>query len=138
MIPQLGRVVIQNDVEIGANTAIDRGSLGDTIIGEGSKIDNLVQIGHNVRIGRGCMVAGGCGLAGSVTLGDFVMLGGQVGIADHLTVGTFAQLTGGAGVMNDVPPHSIWGGAPAKPIKVAFREQVALRDLARGGRGKGG
>lgn len=137
-MPQLGRVIIQNDVEVGANSAIDRGALGDTVVGEGTKIDNLVQIGHNVRIGRGCLIAGGCGLAGSVKLGDFVMLGGQVGIADHLTIGTFAQLTGGAGVMNDVPPHSIWGGQPAKPIKDAFREQLAIRDLVRSKRAKGG
>jgi UDP-3-O-[3-hydroxymyristoyl] glucosamine N-acyltransferase len=135
-MPQLGRVVLQNDVEIGANTAIDRGALGDTIIGEGTKIDNLVQIGHNALIGRGCMIAGGCGLAGSVTLGDFVMLGGQVGIADHVRIGSFAQLAGGAGVMHDIPERGIWGGRPAKPIKEAMREQVVIRELTRAGRSK--
>lgn len=135
-VPQLGRVVIQNDVEIGANSTIDRGALGDTVIGEATKIDNLVQIAHNVRIGSGCMIAGNCGLAGSVTLGDYVMLGGQVGIADHITIGSFVQLSGGSGVMNDIPPHAIWGGRPAKPIKEAFREQALLRDLVRRGRGR--
>ncbi len=86
-VPQVGRVVVQDNVEIGANSAIDRGALGDTVIGDGTKIDNLVQIGHNCRIGRGCVIAGHCGLSGSVTLGDFVMLGGRVGIADHVSVG---------------------------------------------------
>ncbi|MGI3127317.1 UDP-3-O-(3-hydroxymyristoyl)glucosamine N-acyltransferase [Nitratireductor sp. PBL-C9] len=134
-LPQIGRVVIQDDVEIGANTTVDRGALVDTIIGQGSKIDNLVQIAHNVRLGRGCIVAGHCGLSGSVTLGDFVMLGGRVGIADHITIGSGAQLAASSGVMNDVPPGERWAGSPAQPMREAFRELAALRGLV-GGRKK--
>ena len=128
-IPQIGRVIIQNDVEIGANTTIDRGALGDTVIGEGTKIDNQVQVGHNVRIGRVCLIAGKSGISGSVTIGDFVMMGGQVGIADHVTIGSFVQLAAMAGVAGDIPPNGIWAGAPAKPIREAAREQLILRNL---------
>ena len=127
--PQVGRVVIQDDVEIGANTTIDRGALSDTVIGEGSKIDNLVQVAHNVRIGRNCIVAGHCGLSGSVTLGDGAMLGGRVGVADHLTIGAGAQLAASSGVMTDVPPGERWAGSPAQPMRQTFREIAALRDL---------
>ena len=127
--PQIGRVIIQDDVEIGANTTIDRGALSDTIIGEGTKIDNLVQIGHNVHIGRRCVIAGLCGLSGSVKLGDYVMLGGQVGIADHITIGNRAQLAASSGVMDDVPEGERWAGVPAKPMRQAFREIAALRSL---------
>jgi len=130
--PQIGRVVIQDDVEIGANTTIDRGALSDTIIGEGTKIDNLVQVGHNVRIGRRCVIAGHSGLSGSVTLGDYVMLGGRVGIADHITIGDRAQLAASSGVMDDVPPGERWAGSPAKPMRQAFREIAALRSLVEG------
>ena len=94
-MPQIGRVIIQDDVEIGANTTVDRGAMADTVIGEGTKIDNLVQIAHNVRIGRDCVIAGNVGMSGSVTLGDDVMLGGGVGIADHVTIGSGAQLAAG-------------------------------------------
>lgn len=132
--PQLGRVIIQNDVEIGANTTVDRGALTDTVIGEGSKIDNLVQIAHNVRIGRACVVAGQCGLSGSVKLGNYVMLGGRVGIADHLSVGDGAQLAASSGVMNDIPAGERWAGSPAQPMRQAFRELTALRRLAEGTR----
>ncbi len=135
--PQIGRVVIQNDVEIGANTTVDRGALTDTVIGEGTKIDNLVQIAHNVRIGRHCAIAAHCGISGSVTIGDFVMLGGRVGIADHLTVGDGAQLAAASGVMHEVPPGARWAGAPAKQIKVFFREVAAIRSLAENRKPKG-
>ena len=128
-MPQLGRVVIQDDVEIGANTTVDRGALGDTIIGEGTKIDNLVQIAHNCRIGRHCVVAGNCGLSGSVVLGDRVMLGGGVGIADHVTIGDGAALAASSGLMHDIPAGQRWAGTPAKPLKVFFREQLTLSRL---------
>lgn len=130
-IPQIGRVVIQNDVEIGANTTIDRGALADTVIGEATKIDNLVQVAHNVRIGRGCIIAGHCGLSGSVTLGDQVMLGGRVGIADHITIGSRVQIAAAAGVMNDIPDGQRWAGAPAMPIRDFFRQVAAVQALAR-------
>jgi UDP-3-O-[3-hydroxymyristoyl] glucosamine N-acyltransferase len=124
-------VIIQNDVEIGANTTVDRGALADTVIGEATKIDNLVQVAHNVRIGRGCLIAGHCGLSGSVTLGDQVMLGGRVGIADHITVGSRVQIAAAAGVMNDIPDGQRWAGAPAMPIRDFFRQVAAVQGLAR-------
>jgi len=130
-VPQIGRVIIQDDVEIGANTTVDRGTMADTIIGEGTKIDNLVQIAHNVRIGRHCAIAAQCGLSGSVTLGDFVMLGGSVGIVDHVTVGTGAQLAARSGVMHDIPAGERWGGAPAQPMRDFFREVNAIRNLVK-------
>ena len=136
-VPQIGRVVIQDDVEIGANSTIDRGALEDTVIGEGTKIDNLVQIGHNCRIGRGCIVAGHCGLSGSVTLGDYAMLGGRVGVADHVTIGAGAQVAGASGVISDMPAGARWAGYPAQPVKAHFREIAVLRDLVRS-RGKKG
>lgn len=130
-VPQVGRVILQDDVEIGANTTIDRGALADTVIGEGCKIDNLVQIGHNVKMGRSCLIAGHCGLSGSVTLGDGVMLGGRVGMADHLTVGDGAQIAGGSGVMSNVPAGARWGGFPAQPLKDSMREVAVLRAYVR-------
>lgn len=128
-IPQIGRVIIQNDVEIGANTTVDRGAMSDTIIGEGTKIDNLVQVAHNVVIGRGCIIAGHCGLSGSVRLGDYVMLGGRVGIADHVSIGDRAQVAASSGLMNDVPAGERWAGLPARPIREFFREVAAIRSL---------
>ncbi|MCO5163441.1 MAG: UDP-3-O-(3-hydroxymyristoyl)glucosamine N-acyltransferase [Mesorhizobium sp.] len=130
-MPQIGRVVIQDNVEIGANTTIDRGALGDTIIGEGTKIDNLVQIGHNVRIGRSCAIAGHCGISGSVVIGDYVLLGGRVGIGDHVTIGDGAQVAAGSGLMHDVPAGERWGGAPAQPMKSWLREVSVLRGIVR-------
>lgn len=137
-IPQIGRVVIQDNVEIGANTTVDRGALADTVIGENSKIDNLVQIAHNVRIGRNCLIAAHTGISGSVTVGDNVMMGGGVGIADHLTIGAGAQLAAGSGFMHDVPPGEIWGGYPAQPMGAMMRGISTLRKLAaeRSTRGK--
>lgn len=129
-IPQLGRVVIQDDVEIGANTTVDRGTLSDTVIGQGTKIDNLVQIAHNVRIGRSCLIAGLCGISGSVTLGDGVMLGGSVGLADHVSIGAGAAVAARAGVMHDVPAGERWAGSPARPIRDFFREIAIIRKMS--------
>jgi UDP-3-O-[3-hydroxymyristoyl] glucosamine N-acyltransferase len=129
-VPQIGRVIIQDDVEIGAATTIDRGAFRDTVIGEGTKIDNMVQIGHNVVIGRHCVIVAQSGLAGSVTLGDYVVLGARVGIIDHATVGEGAQLASTSNVHADVPPGARWGGTPAKPVKAWFREMKWLERMA--------
>jgi UDP-3-O-[3-hydroxymyristoyl] glucosamine N-acyltransferase len=130
-VPQVGRVIIQDDVEIGANSTIDRGANRDTIIGEGSKIDNLVQIGHNVVMGRHCVLVSQSGVSGSCVLGDFVALGGQAGLAGHLRIGSGAQIAASAGVMNDIPAGETWGGAPAQPLREFFREVAAIRKLTR-------
>ena len=131
-IPQTRRVIIQDDVEIGANTTIDRGSTRDTVIGEGTKIDNLVQIAHNVSIGRHCLIAGQAGISGSSTVGDFVMMGGQVGLADHVSVGSGAQLGAQSGHMFDVPAGARWVGSPAQPVREFMKGVAVLRRLARG------
>jgi len=131
-VPQVARVIVQDDVEIGAGTTIDRGANRDTMIGEGTKIDNLVQIGHNVSIGRHCLIAGQVGISGSCMLGDYVMVGGQAGIADHVHVGDGAQIAAKSALMHDVPAGERWGGAPAKPIREFFRELAALKRLAEG------
>jgi UDP-3-O-[3-hydroxymyristoyl] glucosamine N-acyltransferase len=133
-VPQTGRVLIQNDVEIGAGTTIDRGSLRDTVIGEGTKIDNQVQIGHNVIIGRHCLLAAQIGLAGSLTIGDNVALGAKVGINNHLRIGDGAQVTAMSAVKDDIPANGRWGGFFAKPTKQWFREIVALERLVRDGK----
>lgn len=135
-IPQAGRVIIQNGVEIGAGTTIDRGALNDTVIGEGSKIDNLVQIGHNVTIGRNCIVVSQSGIAGSSTLGDGVVLGARIGVSDHATIGEGSQIAARSSVVGEVPPGVIWGGSPAKPIKQFFRELFAVERLGRESGGK--
>ena len=120
-VPQVGRVIIQDNVEIGANTAIDRGSMGDTVIGEGTKIDNLVQIGHNCTIGRHCIICAECGFSGSVVLGDNVVLGGQVGLADHIILGEGAVVGAKSGVMSNIPAGQQWFGYPAMPGRDYFR-----------------
>ncbi len=129
-VPQLGRVIIQDDVEIGANTTIDRGASRDTVIGEGSKIDNLVQIGHNVVIGRHCVIVSQVGISGSATLEDFVVIGGQVGIVGHVRIGRGAQIAASSKVASDVPAGARWGGAPAKPMRDWFREVTYLSRAA--------
>ncbi|MEQ1614392.1 MAG: UDP-3-O-(3-hydroxymyristoyl)glucosamine N-acyltransferase [Hyphomicrobiaceae bacterium] len=128
-VPQIGRVIIQDDVEIGANSTIDRGALKDTIIGEGTKIDNLVQIGHNVVMGRHCVIVGQCGIAGSTEVGDFVVMGGQAGLVGHIKVGAGTQVAGGSHVKDDVPPRSKLIGTPARPIRQWIREQAAITRL---------
>lgn len=128
-VPQIGRVVIQDKVEIGANTTIDRGAVRDTIIGEGTKIDNQVQIGHNVVMGRHCMIVGQVGIAGSATLGDFVAVAGQAGVAGHCTVGSGAQIAGGSAVRDDVPAGQSWIGYPAQPVRTWMRAQRWLQAL---------
>lgn len=128
-VPQLGRVIIHNHVEIGANTAIDRGAGPDTIIGEMTKIDNMVQIGHNVVTGRGCIIVAGTGIAGSTKLEDFVVLGGQVGIAGHLTIGSGAKIAAQSGVISDIAPKQTFGGYPAVPIRQWHKQSIALRKL---------
>ncbi|MBO0711169.1 MAG: UDP-3-O-(3-hydroxymyristoyl)glucosamine N-acyltransferase [Acetobacteraceae bacterium] len=133
-VPQIGRVIIQDSVEIGANTTIDRGGMRDTVIGEGTKIDNLVQIGHNVTIGRHCVLAAQAGISGSAVIGDGVMMGGQAGVADHVTIGAGTALGAKSGVMRDSPPGARWTGSPAKPVKQYFREVAAIERLARQGK----
>lgn len=130
-VPQLGRVIIEDDVEIGANSTIDRGAGPDTVIGQGTKIDNLVQIAHNVRIGRGCIIVSLVGISGSTQIGDFVMLGGQVGIAGHLTVGDGARVAAQSGVMRDVEPGATVGGSPALPQREWLRAQAVLARMSR-------
>jgi len=133
-VPQIGRVIIEDDVEIGANSTVDRGAGPDTVIGRGSQIDNLVHIGHNVRLGRGCILAGQVGISGSTQLGDYAVVGGQAGFAGHLRIGVGATIAAKSGVTKDVPEGETWGGFPAVPIR-EFRRQSAL--LLRAGRGKG-
>lgn len=138
-VPQVGRVIVQDDVEIGASSCIDRGASRDTVIGEGTKIDNLVQIGHNCVIGRHCVIVSQVGIAGSSTLEDFVVLGGQVGLAGHLTIGMGAQVAAQSGVAGDVPRGARYGGSPAQPALAWARETALLKQLvARRGKGPGG
>jgi UDP-3-O-[3-hydroxymyristoyl] glucosamine N-acyltransferase len=132
-VPQLGRVLIEDDVEVGANSTVDRGTLEDTVIGAGTRIDNLVQIGHNVHIGKACVLVAQSGIAGSTVLEDQVVLAAQAGVAGHLRVGTGARIGGQAGVMADVPPRADVVGAPAQPVKAFFKEVATIRRWVRNG-----
>jgi len=131
-IPQLGRAIIQDDVEIGANTTVDRGALGDTVIGQGTKVDNLVHIGHNCRLGRYCLIAGQSGLSGSTIVEDGVLFGGNAATSGHITIGARSVVRARAGVMNDVPPGSDIAGAPAQNTRDFWRELATLRRLSKG------
>jgi UDP-3-O-[3-hydroxymyristoyl] glucosamine N-acyltransferase len=135
-MPQIGRVILQDNVEIGANTTVDRGALGDTVIGEGTKVDNLVQIGHNCRIGRRCLIAGQTGLAGSTIVEDSVLLGGRSASAGHLTIGRGARLAGNAVATRNVPPGAAIAGFPAREVPVWRREIATLRRLSKGNEGE--
>lgn len=128
-IPHLGHVEIGREVEIGANTCIDRGKFGPTVVGDGSKIDNLCQIGHNCQIGRCVVISGLTGIAGSTSVGDGTLIGGGCGIADHLNIGAGCQLGGRSGLMNDIPAGETWGGFPAKEIRHALKEMAIIRKL---------
>jgi UDP-3-O-[3-hydroxymyristoyl] glucosamine N-acyltransferase len=132
-VPQIARVIIQDNVEIGANSTVDRGFIRDTVIGEGTKIDNLVQIAHNCEIGRHCVLAAHTGISGSVTVGDYVMMGGRVGIADNITVGTGAMLAASTGVISNVPPGAKMGGTPAVPAREWLKGAAVMRRLIRRG-----
>jgi UDP-3-O-[3-hydroxymyristoyl] glucosamine N-acyltransferase len=129
-VPQLGRVIVQDGVTIGANTCVDRGAYDDTVIGENTKIDNLVQIAHNVVIGRNCLFAAHVGVSGSVTIGDGCMFGGRVGIADHLAIGAGARIAAASGVAKDIPAGESWGGTPARPVRQWIRETAWTAAMA--------
>lgn len=131
-IPQIGRVIVEDDVEIGANSAIDRGMGPDTVIGRGTMIDNLVMIGHNARLGRGCIVIGQAGISGSTRLGNHVIVAAKAGLAGHLNIGDRAQVAAASGVMRDIEPGGKVGGSPAVPLRQWHRQTVALARLARG------
>lgn len=128
-IPQLGRVIIGHDVEIGANTCIDRGALGDTVIGDGSRLDNLIQFGHNVQTGRCCVIVSQAGVAGSTKLGDFVVLAGQAGVAGHLNIGSGVKVSAQSGITKDVPAGQELMGTPAQPMREYLRQTATLRKM---------
>ena len=130
-VPQLGRVILGDDVEIGANSCIDRGSGNDTVIGAGTRLDDLVMIGHNVQTGRGCVLVGQVGISGSTTLGDYVVIAAQAGISGHLRIGTRARVGAKSGVINDVPDGMDVFGFPAVPAREGLRVAAAMRKLGR-------
>lgn len=129
-VPQIGRVVIEDGVEIGANTTIDRGTLQDTVIGAGARIDNLVQIGHGVKLGKNCVIVAQVGIAGSTEFGDFVIAAGQAGFAGHLRVGKGARIAAQSGVMKDIEPGATVAGSPAVPVNSWHRQNIMLSKLA--------
>jgi UDP-3-O-[3-hydroxymyristoyl] glucosamine N-acyltransferase len=128
-VPQIGNVIIGDDVEIGSNVSVDRGALGSTVIGRGTKIDNLVQIAHNVEIGEHCIVIAQVGISGSTKLGKYVILAGQVGIAGHLKIGNQVTVAAQSGVMHNIPDGEKWLGAPAQPDKQTKRQMIAIQHL---------
>ncbi len=136
-VVQLGRVIIGNDVEIGANTTVDRGAMGDTVIGNGVRVDNLVQIAHNVKVGDNCVLVSQVGIAGSTELGPFVVLAGQAGLAGHIKIGAGSQIAAQSGILQDVPAGSKLMGSPAVPLKDYFRQVVTLQKLAKQKKKKG-
>lgn len=136
-MPQLGRVMLGDGVQVGANSTVDRGSQGDTVLGPGTRLDNLVQIGHNVRTGRGCVVVAHAGISGSTTLGDFVVLAAQAGLTGHLTVGSRVRIGAQAGVMTDIPEGKDVIGSPAEPVREFWRTYATLKKLAQGARAEG-
>lgn len=133
---QIGRVILQDDVEVGANTTIDRGAVRDTVVGENTKIDNQVQIGHNVQIGRNCLIVSQVGIAGSATIEDGVAIGGQTGVNGHVRIGRGAQIAAVSSVAGDVPPGARWGGTPAHSVRDWFREVTWVRESAKRSSGK--
>jgi UDP-3-O-[3-hydroxymyristoyl] glucosamine N-acyltransferase len=130
-VPQLGRVILEDDVEVGANTTIDRGSSRDTVIGAGSRLDNLVQIGHNVVLGRCCVIVAQVGISGSTVLEDFVRVGGQAAMAGHLRIGQYAEVGAQAGVISDMAPGAKVLGSPAQPKREFFRQIATLKKMAK-------
>ncbi len=128
-IPQVGSVIIEDDVEVGANVCIDRGTVGDTLIGSGTRIDNLVQIAHNVKIGKNCIIVAQAGISGSVEIGDGVILAGQVGVKDHVRIGNGAIIGAQSGVGNNIPEHGVYSGSPAIPHKTWIRAQSIFSKL---------
>jgi UDP-3-O-[3-hydroxymyristoyl] glucosamine N-acyltransferase len=128
-VPQIGTAIICDDVELGANVTVDRGALGPTIVGKGTKIDNLVQIGHNVTVGEHCIIVAQVGVAGSTKMGNYVILGGQAGLVGHLKIGNRVSVAGQAGVINNIPDGGKWLGSPAQPDRQAKRQMIALQQL---------
>jgi UDP-3-O-[3-hydroxymyristoyl] glucosamine N-acyltransferase len=129
-IPHVGGCILEDEVEVGSNTCIDRGSIDDTVIGRGTKLDNLVQVGHNVRIGERCLIMAGVGIAGSTRVGNDVILAGHVGVTDHLVIGDGARIAAKSAIFGDVPPGASFSGHPARPHRQFLRAQASMYRLA--------